>query len=63
MGWDVKLLNIHGEPGASVVNLRILTAMNEDKKDGKPKIKDNWIELHEVDLWRNTHNNLSTDIQ
>jgi hypothetical protein len=32
---------MHGETGESAVNLHILTAINEDKKDGKPKIKDN----------------------
>lgn len=63
MGWDVKLLNVHDEPGASIVNVQILPPINEDKKDGKPKIKDNWRELHEVDLWRNIRRNLSTDLQ
>lgn len=63
MGWDLKLLDIHGEPGGSVVNLQILTAINEDKKDGKPKIKENWREQHEVDLWRNAQRNVSTDIR
>jgi hypothetical protein len=63
VGWDLKLLDIHGEPGGSVVNLQILTAINEDKKDGKPKIKENWREQHEVDLWRNAQRNVSTDIR
>ena len=33
--------HVRVEPDAVVVNLQILTAINEDKKDGKPKIEDN----------------------
>jgi hypothetical protein len=35
------LLNINGEPSAGVVNLQIIRAVNEDKKEKNPKIKDN----------------------
>jgi len=39
VGRDVKLLNAHGEPGASVVNVQILTAIRRIRRTGNPKLK------------------------
>ena len=62
-GWYAILLNINGEPSAGVVNLQIIRAVNEDKKEKNPKIKDNWREPHEMNLLRSIQRDVRRDIQ